>query len=66
MASGDAWEGEDFEIVGVSTNAEVSGGGKVGDWILALGGIEIGGGLGKFHRRGISDFWRKTHREAKR
>ena len=65
-AGGDSGESEDFEIVGVGTDPEVGGGGEVSQWILPAGGVEIGGGLGKFHRRGIPDFWRKTHREAKR
>jgi hypothetical protein len=65
-AGGDSGESEDFEIVGVGTDSEVGGGGEVGDWILPEGSVEIGGGLGKFHGRGIPDFWRKTQREAKR
>jgi hypothetical protein len=65
-AGGDSGESEDFEIVGVGTDSEVGGGGEVSEWILATGGIEIGGGLGEFHRREAPVFWRKTQREAKR
>jgi len=66
VASGDAGEGKDFEIVGVGTDSEVGGGGEVNEWILPTGGVEVGGGLGEFHRREAPVFWRKTQREAKR
>jgi hypothetical protein len=65
-AGGNSGESEDFEIVGVGTDSEVGGGGEVSEWILAVGGVEIGRGLGKFHRREVPVFWRKTQREAKR
>ena len=65
-AGGNPRESEDFEIVGVGTDPEVGGGGEVSEWILATGGVEVGGGLGEFHRRETSVFWRKTQREAKR
>jgi hypothetical protein len=65
-AGGNSGESEDFEIVGVSTDPEMGGGGEVSEWILATGGVEVGGGLGKFHRRETPVFWRKTQREAKR
>ena len=65
-ASGDPRESEDFEIVGVGTDAEVGSGGEVSEWILATGGVEVGGRLGEFHRREVPVFWRKTQREAKR
>jgi hypothetical protein len=65
-AGGDSGESEDFEIVGVGTDPEVGAGGEVSEWILATGGVEIGGGLREFHRRETPVFWRKTQREAKR
>ena len=65
-AGGDSRESEDFEIVGVGTDSEVGGGGEVGEWILATGGVGIGGGLREFHRWVAPVFWRKTQREAKR
>jgi hypothetical protein len=65
-AGGDSGESEDFEIVGVGTDSEVGGGGEVSEWILATGGVEVGGGLEEFHRREAPVFWRKTQREAKR
>jgi len=65
-AGGDSGESEDFEIVGVGSDSEVGGSGEVSEWILATGGVEVGGGLGEFHRREVPVFWRKTQREAKR
>ena len=59
QAGSDAREGEDFQVVGMGTDSQMSGGGEGREGIGPCWSEEISGGLGEVHRR-------KTQREARR
>ena len=68
-AGADAGKGHDFEVIGMGTDTEVSGGGKGGLPVSAGRSRDLGCGSGKFHRWSFRHGWRlgeKTQKEAAR